>query len=81
MTTDFVIEKGVPVPEAGYRAPRSPQKRYPFKAMEVGDSFLMQTESFESWNALRVAAMAQKRNSKTFSVRRVVGGFRCWRIA
>ena len=64
---EFKIEKGIEVPQ--YRA------KYPFKKMEVGDSFFSETDACSS------AYMYGKRNGKRFLIRKEGDGFRVWRIA
>ena len=74
----YEIEKNVPVAEpwGGYR--------YPFKQMEIGDSFfipadgdLKKTKSSMASRATRYGA----RTGKRFVVRNVNGGIRVWRVA
>lgn len=72
----YPIEKGVPLPDHQRRG--SQNSRYPFPDMEVGDSF-----AFEEHEHRRVAQAAhayKKRTGRGFTVRRVDGGGRCWRI-
>jgi hypothetical protein len=74
---DYTIEKGVPI---------SPQKRpgagrkskYPFRDMEVGDSFM---EPGVAPKAARCAACRSgRRLNKKFMTRTVEGGVRVWRV-
>ena len=65
------IEKGVPIPE------NSGNKKYPWKELEVGDSF------FTSESAQTVAGSAShasKRTNRKFICRSVDGGTRVWRV-
>lgn len=75
----FTIEKGVPLPiHWGRGAPA----KYPFNSMEVGDSFFVAGGTRER-NALRTAASwAGKRATprKRYAIRKVDGGYRCWRV-
>ena len=73
--SDFVIEKGVPAPEARYR------NKYPFGEMEVGDSFFVPGgEAGKLSNSASVYARYHGRKLK-FSARKVEGGARVWRVA
>lgn len=68
----YKIEKGVPAPEGK-------ESKYPFRAMEVGDSFFV-----PGGNGNRVsssATMAGKRTARKFMLRCVDGGVRVWRVA
>lgn len=67
---EFKIEKGVPFLGEG---------RYPFKDMNVGDSFQVPQHLLGS---IRTSSWQYGRNhNKRFSVRRSADGYRCWRIA
>jgi len=69
------IEKGIPVP--GRRAESC---KYPFTKLEVGDSFLV-PEGLDMAMFRSASSYAGKRNSKTFTTRKIEGGrYRCWRI-
>jgi len=72
-TTGFTIEDGIEIPPRN--SPRG--SKYPFAALEVGQSFLVTDVKIVS---LRGAAWhAQKRNGHKYSVRAVEGGVRIWR--
>ena len=68
----YKIEKDVQLPN------KSAGEKYPLSEMQVGDSFLVGDEKA---NAVRVAVHHRQRglNAK-FIVRKVDGGYRCWRI-
>jgi hypothetical protein len=68
----FKIEKGVPIRGAAADV-------YPFRDMEVGDSFLVPSGSARQ--ARNAAYMFGARNSVKFKSRAVSGGLRVWRIA
>jgi hypothetical protein len=69
---EIKIEKDIPLPPER-------RSRYPWNAMQVGDSFFVDNEV--QGRKLRGAAnAASKRLKKKFAVRRVTGGYRCWRI-
>lgn len=72
--SEFKIEKDVPVKEASNRA-----SKYPFKDMEVGDSFFVDDASLRGpiQNACRAYGA---RNFSKFVTRTVSNGFRVWRI-
>lgn len=65
------IESGIEVPE--YR--RGRRAKYPFKEMEIGDSFEYPNEK------VRLAAASHaKRYGVKFTVRKALNGkYRCWR--
>lgn len=71
MKESFTIEKTVPL---------LPYHRtiYPFPDMEVGDSFACANGSRVS---SAVASFSRHNPGKKFSVRKVDGGYRCWRTA
>lgn len=64
------IEKSIPMPEAW--------NKYPFKDMDIGDSFLVEGDVVKVRNAAHAWG---KVNNKKFSVKKVEGGHRCWRIS
>jgi hypothetical protein len=74
-TTKFIVESGIPYPGNYERR----QPRYPFKSMEIGQSF-----SFEEEDRKSISTAAYKFNEGTqlkFSVRRSKdGSYRIWRI-
>jgi hypothetical protein len=71
----FTIEKAIPLTGRQGR-----DAVYPLKDMAVGDSFLV-TGSAEILTNLRYAACAfGKKHSRKYSVRKVEGGHRCWRV-
>lgn len=73
MTTDLVkIEKGIPLPSHG-------NAKYPWAAMEIGDSFLVTHIPMKSIQ--RIASAAGPVHQRKFSTRTVDGGIRVWRIA
>ncbi len=76
------IDKGIPIPtKAGGGVP----SKYPFRAMEVGDSFLAEAPEGMSRRQLRIAVTSAAAYQQTtygtkFSVRTVSDGIRCWRV-
>lgn len=71
---DFKIEKNVPP------AKRFVHRIYPFDVMEIGDSFYAHAHLTPLEKLRPAASYYGKRHNKKFSVYRVDGGFRCWRI-
>ena len=71
----FEIEKGIPIPENAGRG----YCRYPFKEMSVGDSFALGIDNLNSVKVL--ASKYSKADDKKFSVHKVEGGYRCWRVS
>lgn len=76
----FAIEKNVAIPEAL----NTRQGKYPYKSMEVGDSFFVPSDDKGSpTTKMRssVAAYCKRNNELKFIVREVEGGARVWRTA
>ena len=73
----IAVEKSIPIFDKNLCVPRG---RYPWRAMEVGDSFFVQTGARSSVLP-QAAHEAGKRLGMKFSVRRVEGGLRVWRTA
>ena len=75
----FKIEKNKPIPR------KNKYKSYPFKNMEIGDSFFVpltkDTDKHSLGNNIRSATHPIRRNKK-FTTRWIPAenGFRCWRI-
>lgn len=77
----FTIEKNVPIPSGAGKRGRAPI--YPFRQMEVGDSFFVESEvDSKVQSTLTNAAFSISKSDASFrfSVRRVDGGYRVWRI-
>ena len=72
--SEIVIEKGIPVPKTNRSDRRS---KYPFGAMEVGDSFFVKNGNIR--NMSRISSTHAKKMSYRFSCRTVDGGVRVWR--
>lgn len=72
MDSPFKIEKGIP------QVPRA-NTLYPFKAMEVGDSFALPSTRKSRVGAAAVAF--SRGGSVRFSIRKHGDGHRCWRVA
>jgi hypothetical protein len=71
------IEKGKPIPSF-------PQRKYPFHAMEMGDSFFVPfgENAERTKNNVRCCALAfGRRNGRKFSIRNDGEGIRVWRVA
>lgn len=71
------ICKGVPLPPGGGKGRPS---LYPFREMEVGDSFVFPSGT-PAENARTAAAWAGKRQGRKFCVRKIPEGIACWRVA
>jgi hypothetical protein len=70
------VEKSVPVPVRNNARGAS---IYPFPTMEIGDSIFIPGESGRLARA--TAYQYGRRFGKSFTARRVEGGFRIWRVA
>lgn len=68
---NLVVEKSVPVP-AG-------KKRYPYKEMDIGDSFLVDGGKIQT--VCNANYRASKRLGMTFMARKEGEGVRVWRTA
>lgn len=66
------IDKGVPLPDHHLQV-------YPFKDMQVGDSFLL-PKGISSASVRTQASRNGRELGRTFSVRKTPEGFRCWRV-
>jgi hypothetical protein len=66
----YKIEKGVPLPDT-LRTPT-----YPFKEMEIGDSFFVESRSKKA--GIHSTA---KHYGITITIRKQGSGFRVWRVA
>lgn len=78
--TSIRIEKGIPMPTVTTRGLEGSSKvKYPWRKMEIGDSFLFPTEiQRQSYAA---ATQASRLTGFRFAVRRTDAGYRCWRVA
>jgi len=75
--TTIKIEKDVPIHGGGNAGNRNPEK-YPFREMEVGDSFFIA----ENPKAVQSSAyVAGKRLGRRFITRREGDGVRVWRVS
>ena len=71
MSTKVRIDKNIPIPAA--------KSKYPFREMEVGDSFLCPKESGK--NIYSAAGQANARiKGRRFIVRKTDDGYRVWRV-
>lgn len=73
------IEKGIPMPEKTHSGR---QGKYPFRKLEVGESFFVDGEK-EGWRAYGAARQMNyrtfKNNGLLFEARREGKGYRIWR--
>lgn len=67
------IDKGVPFPE---KIVSRGNKRYPWKELEVGDSFVLENKGAHT----QAARASQKYAPRRFRVRKMDGAFRVWRV-
>ena len=78
----FAVEKGIPAPD--YRTFEN-RRYYPWKDMEVGDSFYVPARTDEGVTKLQVATSstaigAGKRLKTRYTVRQEGEGVRVWRV-
>ncbi len=71
MSTEFSVERGVPIPPL-----RNP-KKYPWDSMDIGDSFFI--PNIKS-NAAGAYSAHRAKMGEKHTVRTVDGGVRIWRI-
>jgi len=76
----FNVEHGVPIPQR-----RNAPKRYPFRDMEIGDSFFVPLNGEKSSKVFARIAGAAIRDARSrggikYAVRSVEGGVRVWRV-
>ena len=75
----FEIEKGIEITKSENNG--TIDYKYPFNLMDIGDSFFVPCE--KSGTAIlqrNISQLARNRRPKKFTVRRLEGGVRCWRI-
>lgn len=80
MTGPFEIEHDIPIPSP-IREGKPPV--YPWRKMEIGDSFLVPLDSYSRKAHSRLStalSQAGRRSGRKFCTRRVEGGIRVWRI-
>lgn len=70
----YAIETDIPIPPL-----RRPDTKYPFKELEVGHSFLVRDRSIHSVRSR--CSQVKLATGQKFTVRKVQGGVRVWRIA
>ncbi len=71
----YPIEKGIPIPPMAYAGNK--KKGYPWRELEVGDSFLIQGSNVQ--NVCRMIHLQQKTHRPKYCARTVEGGIRVWR--
>lgn len=67
------IEKGIPIPHPG-----SGRLSYPFHEMKVGDSILVTDRTLPQLE--RMTGSYGRRHGVKFSLRKMKGGVRIWRV-
>ena len=75
---DIKIDADIPI-KASYNNGR-PEK-YPWRKMEVGDSFFVSSETMNLKRASTYAWDASRRTGRKFACRRQDDGIRIWRIS
>jgi len=73
----FQIEKGIEIPVLT----RNTEPKYPFKSMEIGDSFFVPCTEDDA-KKVRNSISSSARSAKVKHVTRIAeGGLRVWRVA
>jgi len=76
VSDEIKIERGIPMP-----AKRNGLPKYPWRELEVGDSFFFATDSTpEIANLRALASTSSRRMDRKFMARKVDGGIRIWRV-
>jgi hypothetical protein len=76
------IEKGVPLPPNYNQPGKGRPAKYPFRKMEVGDSFFLAGDKRVCGSVSSSCHHLTMRHPEfRFTVRKVEGGYRVWRIA
>ena len=75
----FEIKKDVPIPAV--RMPGGRDVKYPFRSMEIGDSFHAEVSLAEAKKIQYAAAAYSRRNGVKFTTRRSDTGVGIWRTA
>jgi hypothetical protein len=80
------IDKNIPLPQRNLKGGKGSNKaKYPFKNMQVGDSFLLKTLDTKAerhyQRVLMIGAFKDRLDmkGKKIATRSVPGGIRCWR--
>ena len=85
--SEFVIEDGIELPKVTHSGRAKGELKYPFRLLEVGQSFLVENEVPDVKLSRRLSSSAsqvRKADGKKFAQRMVredgVSGYRVWRI-
>lgn len=73
----YEIEKGIKLPEP--IIPGRPASKYPWRKMNIGDSFFVPVNEVKLSSLYTMASHAGGYHNKKFTVRKVTDGFRVWR--
>jgi hypothetical protein len=71
------VDKNIPIPAA---KPGHGNTRYPWRTMEVGDSFLFRSKTKQN-SYSQVSVHNGKLHPKRFVTKTTPEGYRCWRVA
>jgi hypothetical protein len=74
------IDKGIPLPSRGESNTRGAASKYPFRQMEVGDSFFIPSGNPKKLQSHMYQTYRRYKPMK-FATRMVEGGVRIWRTA
>jgi len=75
----IAIDKEIPIPES--RKSTGRKRIYPFRELEIGDSFFVETEEPHHQVKLLLQSVRQSRfPDKKFTTRIVNNGVRMWRV-
>ena len=74
----YTVDKDVPMPAPGNRP--GAVARYPFRSMEIGDSFFVPEGDFPLDTVRRAAVRNSEYLGRTFKAAKMPGGVRVWRF-
>lgn len=75
----FTVESGIPVPAR--KGGRAGGSKYPFATMEIGQSFLVDSETKIGTIRSAVGAFTKTHKGYRFAIRQTDDGVRVWRVA
>jgi hypothetical protein len=75
----FTVESGIPVPAR--KGGRAGGSKYPFATMEIGQSFLVDSETKIGTIRSAVGAFTKTHKGYRFAIRQTDEGVRVWRVA
>lgn len=75
----YKIDKNIPVKSSGKGAGGGKPPTYPWRQMEIGDSFLFPVHVYPTLAHTLCAQASSTNHPKKFITRKTEEGYRCWR--